>query len=156
MGRFAWKSTEQPFFLWGLWSTNIIYVHFNMRYPVLNFWINFWGFWGPAEMIGNDWEENKVILLIIKQFWSRSHLSKLDRLTPQDVYYLIACCPNLYTVPWCVGFTNFQRESLLHASIKSGGTHNTHCRIRWAGYSTICYLKKSKYFRKFGVNNSIY
>ena len=39
-------------------------------------------------MRGNDFEENKVIPLIFKQFWSRSHLSKLDRLTPQDVYYM--------------------------------------------------------------------
>ena len=45
-------------------------------------------FWGPAEMRGNDFEENKVIPLIFKQFWSRSHVSKLDRLTPQDVYHV--------------------------------------------------------------------
>ena len=36
----------------------------------------------------NDFEEIKVIPLIFKQFWSRSHLSKFDRLTPQDVYYM--------------------------------------------------------------------
>ena len=49
--------------------------------------VNFWGFWGPAEMRGNDFEENKVVPLIFKQFWIRSnlHLSKLDWLTPQDV-----------------------------------------------------------------------
>ena len=46
--------------------------------------VNVWGFWGPAEMRGNDFEENKVVSLIFKQFWSP--LSKLDRLTPQDVY----------------------------------------------------------------------
>ena len=32
----------------------------------------------------NDFEENKVIQLIFKQFWSRNHRNKLDRLTPQD------------------------------------------------------------------------
>ena len=47
--------------------------------------VNFRGFWGPAEMRGNDFEENKVVLLIFKQFCSRSHLNKLDRLTPQDI-----------------------------------------------------------------------
>ena len=36
-------------------------------------------------MRGNDFEGNKVYPLIFKQFQSRSHLSKLDRLTPQDV-----------------------------------------------------------------------
>ena len=36
----------------------------------------------------NDFEENKVVPLISKQFLNRSHLNKLDRLTPQDVYYL--------------------------------------------------------------------
>ena len=50
--------------------------------------VNFWGFWGPAEMRGHDLEENKVVPLIFKQFWSRSHLNNLDWLTPQDVY----CC----------------------------------------------------------------
>ena len=47
--------------------------------------VNFWSFWGPAEMPGNDFEENKVVSLIFKQFWSKSHLILLDRLTPQDV-----------------------------------------------------------------------
>ena len=47
--------------------------------------VHFWGFWGPAEMRGNDFEENKVIPLIFKQFWSSSHLSKLDWLIPQDI-----------------------------------------------------------------------
>ena len=36
----------------------------------------------------NDFKENKVILLIVKQFWSISHLILLDWLTPQDVYYI--------------------------------------------------------------------
>ena len=47
--------------------------------------VNFLGFWDPAEMRENDFEENKVVPLIFKQFSSRSHLMKLDRLTPQDV-----------------------------------------------------------------------
>ena len=50
--------------------------------------VHFRGIRGPAEMRGNDLEETKVVPLIFKQFWSRSHLNKLDRLTPQDVYYL--------------------------------------------------------------------
>ena len=29
--------------------------------------VRFWGFWGPAEMRENDFEENKVTLLIFKQ-----------------------------------------------------------------------------------------
>ena len=33
--------------------------------------VNFKGFWGPAEMRGNDFEENKVVPLIFKQFWSK-------------------------------------------------------------------------------------
>ena len=35
-------------------------------------------FWGPAEMTGNNFKEKKVVPLIFTQFWSRSHLSKLD------------------------------------------------------------------------------
>ena len=38
-------------------------------------------------MTGNNFKEKKVVPLIFTQFWSRSHLNKLDRLTPQDVYY---------------------------------------------------------------------
>ena len=37
-------------------------------------------------MKGNDFEENKVVSLIFEQFWSRSHLSKLDQLTLKKVY----------------------------------------------------------------------
>ena len=51
--------------------------------------MNFLDFWGPAEMRGNDFEENKVVLLIFTKFWCRSHLNKLDRLTPQDVYCIL-------------------------------------------------------------------
>ena len=40
-------------------------------------------------MRGNDFEVNKVVPLIFKQFWSRSDLNKLDWLTPQDVYYIV-------------------------------------------------------------------
>ena len=50
---------------------------------------NFWGFWGPAEMIGNDFEENKVVTLIFKPFWSRSHLSKRDQLTQRVLNSLV-------------------------------------------------------------------
>ena len=45
-------------------------------------------FWGPAEMTGNTFEQKKIVPLIFTQFWSRSHLNKLDRLTPQDVYFI--------------------------------------------------------------------
>ena len=38
-------------------------------------------FWGPAEMTGNNFKENKGVLLIFMQFWSRSHLILLDWLT---------------------------------------------------------------------------
>ena len=38
-------------------------------------------------MTGNNFKEKKVVPLIFTQFWSRSHLNKLDQLTPQDVYY---------------------------------------------------------------------
>ena len=38
-------------------------------------------------MRGTYFEESKVVSLVFKQFWSRSHLNKLDWLTPQDVYY---------------------------------------------------------------------
>ena len=48
--------------------------------------VNFWGFWGPEAMRGNNFKEKKVVPLIFTQFWIRSHLNKLDRLTPQDVY----------------------------------------------------------------------
>ena len=30
--------------------------------------VSFWGFWGPAEMRGNDFEEKKDIPSIFKQF----------------------------------------------------------------------------------------
>ena len=50
--------------------------------------VNFWGFWGPAEMCRNDFEEKKVISVIFKQFWNWSHLILLDSLTPQDVYWI--------------------------------------------------------------------
>ena len=39
-------------------------------------------------MRGNNFKEKKVVPLIFTQFWIRSHLNKLDRLTPQDVYYV--------------------------------------------------------------------
>ena len=42
-------------------------------------------------MRGNNFKEKKVIPLIFTQFWIRSHLNKLDRLTPQDVYS-VPCC----------------------------------------------------------------
>ena len=45
-------------------------------------------FWGPEAMRGNNFKEKKVVPLIFTLFWIRSHLNKLDRLTPQDVYYL--------------------------------------------------------------------
>ena len=41
-------------------------------------------------MTGNNFKEKKVVSLIFMQFWSRSHLNKLDRLTPQDVYWIIS------------------------------------------------------------------
>ena len=34
----------------------------------------------------NNFKEKKGIPLLFKQFWIRSYLNKLDRLTPQDVY----------------------------------------------------------------------
>ena len=37
-------------------------------------------------MRGNNFKEKKVVPLIFTQFWIRSHLNQLDRLTPQDVY----------------------------------------------------------------------
>ena len=40
-------------------------------------------------MTGNNFKEKKVVPLIFIQFWSRSHLNKLDLLTQQDVYYLL-------------------------------------------------------------------
>ena len=39
-------------------------------------------------MKGHDFEENKVVPLISKQFLNRSHLNKLDQLTPQDIHYI--------------------------------------------------------------------
>ena len=44
--------------------------------------VNFWGFWGPEAMRGNNFKEKKVVPLIFTQFWIRSHLNQLDRLTP--------------------------------------------------------------------------
>ena len=55
-----------------------------------------------------QFQKKKVVSLIFTQFWSRSHLSKLDRLTPQDVYYRV-----YYAVvceSWCCSMEN---ESLL-------------------------------------------
>ena len=37
-------------------------------------------------MRGNNFKQKKVVPLIFMQFWIRSHLNQLDRLTPQDVY----------------------------------------------------------------------
>ena len=42
-------------------------------------------FWGPEAMRGNKFKEKKVVPLIFTQFWIRSHLNQIDRLTPQDV-----------------------------------------------------------------------
>ena len=39
-------------------------------------------------MKGHDFEENKVVTLISKQFLNSSHLNKLDQLTPQDIHYI--------------------------------------------------------------------
>ena len=39
-------------------------------------------------MKGNNFKGKKVVLLIFIQFWIRSHLNQLDRLTPQDIYYV--------------------------------------------------------------------
>jgi hypothetical protein len=41
-------------------------------------------------MRGNNFKEKKVVPLIFMQFWNRSHLNQLDRLTPQDwdAYYI--------------------------------------------------------------------
>ena len=50
--------------------------------------VNFWGFWGTEAMRGNNFKEKKVVPLIFTHYWIRSHLNKLDRLTPKDVYYL--------------------------------------------------------------------
>ena len=36
-------------------------------------------------MTWNNFKEKKAALLIFMQFWSRSHMNKLDWLTPQDV-----------------------------------------------------------------------
>ena len=62
----------------------------NSSYLILKA-VNFWGFWGPSEMKGNDFKENKVIPLIFKQFWSRSHLNKLDRLPHKTSNMYIVC-----------------------------------------------------------------
>ena len=32
--------------------------------------VNFWGFWGLSEMRGNDFEENKVVPLIVEATWA--------------------------------------------------------------------------------------
>ena len=40
-------------------------------------------------MTGNNFKEKKAVPFIFTQFWSRSHLNKLDRLTPQDVYCVL-------------------------------------------------------------------
>ena len=40
---------------------------------------------GPAEMRGRDFEENKVFPSTFMQFWRSCNLNKLDWLTPQDV-----------------------------------------------------------------------
>ena len=39
-------------------------------------------------MRGNNFKEKKVVPLIFTQFCIRSHLNQLERMTPQDVYYL--------------------------------------------------------------------
>ena len=59
---------------------------FGPNFSYINFEaVDFWDFWGPAEMRGNDFEENKVVPSIFMQLWSRNHVNKLDRLTPQAV-----------------------------------------------------------------------
>ena len=41
----------------------------------------------PEAMRGNNFKEKKVIPFIFTQFRIRSHLNKIDRLTPQDVSF---------------------------------------------------------------------
>ena len=48
-------------------------------------WLSGAPFWSPCAMRGNNFKEKKVIPLIFTEFWIRSHLNKLDRLTPQEV-----------------------------------------------------------------------
>ena len=43
-------------------------------------------FWGPAEMLGHDFDKNKVLLSIFLKFYSRNNLNKFDWLTSQDLY----------------------------------------------------------------------
>ena len=47
--------------------------------------VNVWGFWGPAETLGDKNNKNNVVPLIFMKFWSRNSLEELDLLTAQDV-----------------------------------------------------------------------
>ena len=48
-------------------------------------------------MTGNNFKVKTGVSLIFKQFKSRSHMSKLDRLSPQDVYKEASIILHTYT-----------------------------------------------------------
>ena len=73
--------------------------------------VNFWGFWGPEAMRGNNFKEKKVVPLTFPQFWVTSHLNKLDWLTPQDVY----------CVPFCIWFYCTRNKGLRPLILNWGG-----------------------------------
>ena len=60
-------------------------------------------------MIGNNFEENKVIPSNFMPFWRSFNMNKLDQLTPQDVYKLLctmysvlffSALINVLELPW--------------------------------------------------------
>ena len=59
-------------------------------------------------MTRKNFKEKKGVLLIFEQFRSRCHLSKLDRLTPQDVY-CVRSTYNLRTLPFSLRFSAIAR-----------------------------------------------
>ena len=105
----SWTLKNAPNFF-GCWKVKYLW-------PILCLY-----FWGPEAMRGNNIKEKKVVPLIFTQFWIRSHLNKLNLLTPQDVYYLdtiwmtLRTKTNLFSQ---LGFTIYDQgwtaESLLAA-----------------------------------------
>ena len=69
----------------------------------------------PRRNDREQFQRKEIVSLIFTQFWSRSHLSKLDQLTPQDVYYLCTWTDLGYPDMHCLhNFCPFKRKKYLY------------------------------------------
>ena len=84
-------------------------------------------FWGPKAMRGNNFKQKKFVPLIFTQFWIRSHLNKLDRLTPQDAYcIMISRNDNNIMILCCVAVCHLLRSGVAALFGPQSGTTSSH------------------------------